>query len=93
MHGSIWTHLERGNLADLIESYKKLMPYNNSIDLLIPSHNEPVYDRDLLQDSLEAAEKVLSGNAGFTEKTDPWNRKIREYSFGRFQILTNPTNA
>jgi glyoxylase-like metal-dependent hydrolase (beta-lactamase superfamily II) len=93
MHGPIWTHLERGNLADLIESYKKLMLFDNSFDLLIPSHNEPVYDKYLLQDSLGAAEKVLSGNADFTEKIDPWNRKIREYSFGRFQILTNPTNA
>jgi glyoxylase-like metal-dependent hydrolase (beta-lactamase superfamily II) len=93
MHGPIWTHLEKGNLVDLIESYKKLMFYDNSFDLLIPSHNEPVYDKYLLQDSLEAAEKVLSGNADYTEKLDPWNRKIREFSFGRFQIITNLTNV
>lgn len=93
MHGPIWTHLEGGNLEDLIASYKKLMHFYNDFDCLIPSHNEPVFDKDLLPDSLTAAEKVLSGNAKYTEKTDRWNRRIREYSFGRFQILTNPTNG
>ena len=93
MHGPIWTHLEGGNLDALIGSYNKLMLYDNNFDLLIPSHNEPVYDKHLLRDSLTAAEKVLSGNADFEDKIDPWNRKIREYSFGRFQILTNPAPA
>jgi hypothetical protein len=91
MHSSIWTHLEGGGLEELVASYEKLMRFAGDFDCLVPSHNEPVFDENLLPDTLAAAEKVMCGNAEFKDKTDPWNRRIREYNFGRFQILTDPT--
>jgi hypothetical protein len=54
----------------------------------MPGHNQPRLDKDLLPETLEGAEKVLSGQAEPREIVDPWNRRLKQYSFGRFQILT-----
>ncbi len=90
LHGPVWTHLQGGSLSELITSYRKLMRFRDDFDLLIPSHSEPVADKDLLPDSLSAAENILNGYDRFKERIDPWNRWIREYDFGRFRILTAP---
>lgn len=88
LHGPVWTHLEGGSLADLIASYHRLMGRFDEFDRLMPGHNEPWLDRGLLPESLAGAEQIASGQAGYQEITDPWNRKLRQYSFGRFEILT-----
>lgn len=88
LHGPVWTHLEGGSLPDLITSYRKLMNYFDEFDHLMPGHNQPWLDKDLLPETLEGAEKVLSGQAESGEIVDPWNRLLKQYSFGRFQILT-----
>lgn len=88
LHGPVWTHLEGGSLADLIASYRKLMNYFDDFDHLMPGHNEPWLDKDLLPETLAGAEKVSSGQAEYQEVTDPWNRRLKQYSFGRFSLLT-----
>jgi glyoxylase-like metal-dependent hydrolase (beta-lactamase superfamily II) len=88
LRGSVWTHLEGGNLNDLVMSYKRLMGYFDDFDYLMPSHNEPWLGKELLPASLAGAEKVLAGEAEYREITDPWNRRLRQYSFDQFSILT-----
>lgn len=88
LHGPVWTHLEGGNLNDLVMSYKKLMDYFDDFDHLMPGHNEPWLGKELLPASLDGAEKVISGEAEYLEITDPWNRRLRQYSFSQFSILT-----
>lgn len=88
LHGPVWTHLEGGSLKDLITSYRKLMGYFGEFDHLMPGHNEPWLGKDLLPETLIGAEKVLSGQAEPREIIDPWNRRLKQYSFGRFDILT-----
>ena len=88
LHGPVWTHLEGGSLQDLITSYRRLMGYFDDFDHLMPSHNEPWLDKDLLPETLAGAEQVASGQAEGREIIDPWNRRLRQYSFGRFDILT-----
>lgn len=88
LHGPVWTHLEGGNLEELITSYQRLMGYFNDFDHLMPGHNEFWIDKSLLPESLAGAEKVASGNAEYQETIDPWGRKLRRYFFGRFDILT-----
>ncbi len=88
LHGPVWTHLEGGNLNDLVMSYRTLMGYFDDFDHLMPSHNEPWLGKELLPASLAGAEKVVSGQAEYREITDPWNRRLRQYSFGQFSILT-----
>jgi len=88
LRGPVWTHLEGGSLKDLVTSYRTLMAYFDEFDHLMPAHNEPWLDRDLLPEALAGAEKVLSGQAEWREVVDPWNRRLRKYSFGRLEILT-----
>lgn len=54
----------------------------------MPGHNEPWLNKDLLPETLAGAKKVASGQAEFREIVDPWNRRLRQYSFGQFEILT-----
>jgi glyoxylase-like metal-dependent hydrolase (beta-lactamase superfamily II) len=88
LHGPVWTHLEGGSLPDLIRSYEKLMGYFDDFAHLMPSHNEPWLDRDLLPERLAAANQIISGQAESRDIIDPWNRRLRQHSFGRFDILT-----
>jgi hypothetical protein len=64
------------------------MDYFNDFDHLMPGHEEPWLDKSLLPESLAGAEKVISGQAEYREIIDPWNRPLRQYSFGRFEVLT-----
>lgn len=88
LHGPVWTHLEGGNLQELVASYRRLMDYFEDFDYLMPGHNQPWLDKDLLPETLGGAEKVLSGQAEWEDIVDPWNRQLKQYSFERFQILT-----
>jgi glyoxylase-like metal-dependent hydrolase (beta-lactamase superfamily II) len=88
MHGPVWTHLEGGSLKHLIASYRKLMGYFEEFDHLMPSHNQPWLDKDLLPETLAGAERVLAGQAEPEEIIDPWKRRFKQYSFGRFAITT-----
>jgi hypothetical protein len=64
------------------------MGYFDDFDHLMPGHNEPWLDKNLLPETLAGAEKIVSGQAEFREIIDPWNRRLRHYSFDRFDILT-----
>ena len=88
LQGPVWTHLEGGSVENLVSSYRRLMRYFDEFDWLMPSHNQPWVDKDLLPETLAAAERVSSGEAKFQETVDPWNRRLKQYSFGRFSILT-----
>jgi glyoxylase-like metal-dependent hydrolase (beta-lactamase superfamily II) len=88
LHGPVWTHLAVGNVKDLLMSYRRLMDYFDDFDHLMPGDNEPWLGKELLPASLAGAEKVISGQAGYREITDPWNRRLRQYSFDQFAILT-----
>jgi glyoxylase-like metal-dependent hydrolase (beta-lactamase superfamily II) len=90
LDGPVWTHLEGGNLEDLVKSYRKLMGYFEEFDHLMPGHNQPWLDKSLLPETLAGAEKVLSGQAEGADIIDPWNRRLKQYSFGRFSITTRP---
>lgn len=89
LEGPVWTHLEGGSLEDLIASYRKLIAFLDDFDHLMPSHNQPWLDKKLLPATLMGAQAVFSGQAEFRQVVDPWNRKLREYSFGQFEILTS----
>jgi glyoxylase-like metal-dependent hydrolase (beta-lactamase superfamily II) len=88
LHGPVWTHLEGGSVKDLVASYRRLMGCFDAFDHLMPGHNEPWLDRDLLPETLRGAESVFAGQAKSQDIVDPWNRRLKQYSFGRFEILT-----
>jgi glyoxylase-like metal-dependent hydrolase (beta-lactamase superfamily II) len=91
LEGPVWTHLDGGSLPDLVRSYRRLMESFDDIRHLMPSHNTPWLDRRLLPETLKGAEAVLAETAEYELVTDPWDRRLRLYPFGRFQILTDAT--
>jgi glyoxylase-like metal-dependent hydrolase (beta-lactamase superfamily II) len=88
IQGPLWTHLPGGSVKELAASLRKLTGFFDAFDHLMPGHNEPWLDKHLLPDTLAGCDAVLSGDAPFREIVDPWNRNLREYSFGQFQIWT-----
>ena len=88
LHGGVWTHLDGGSVAQLAASYRRLMHHFDDFDRILPGHGQPWLDRDLLPETLAGAEKVLSGQAEPTAFIDPWGRRLKKYSFGRFNIQT-----
>lgn len=88
LRGPVWTHLEGGSLENLITSYRKLMNYFEDFDHLMPAHNQPWLEKNLLPETLAGAEGILSGEVEPREIVDPWNRRLKQYSFGGFEILT-----
>jgi glyoxylase-like metal-dependent hydrolase (beta-lactamase superfamily II) len=90
LHGPVWTHLEGGSLEDLLMSYRRLMDYFEEFDHLMPGHNQPWLDKGLLPETMAGAEKVLCGRAEPEDIVDPWRRRLKQYSFGRFAITTRP---
>jgi len=91
LHGAVWTHLEGASLKDLIASYSKLMGFFDAFDYLMPSHNEPWIDKDLLPESLAGAEKIAAGEVEPEAFVDPWNRRLHRYVWGRFELLAAPS--
>jgi hypothetical protein len=64
------------------------MGYFAEFDHLMPGHNQPWLDKGLLPQTVAGAEKVISGQAEAEDIIDPWNRLLKQYSFGRFSITT-----
>jgi glyoxylase-like metal-dependent hydrolase (beta-lactamase superfamily II) len=88
LHGGVWTHLDGGSVSELVGSYRRLMHHLDDFDRIMPSHGRPWLDKSLLPESLAAAEQVLAGSATPTDFVDPWGRRLKKYSFGRFNIQT-----
>ena len=93
LSGPVWTHLEAGNLEDLVTSYRKLMGYFEEFDHLMPGHNQPWLDKSLLPETLAGAKSVMSGQDVSEDIIDTWNRRLKQYSFGRFSITTRSISA
>ena len=74
--GPVFTHLDGGSLPDLVASYRKLMAFFDEFDHLMPGHNQPWLDEEVLPETLDGAEKVLAGQAECQEITDLSNRRF-----------------
>lgn len=84
--GAIYTYLPGGDLDKLIESYRRMIGLFPNYDRLMPSHNEPWIEKEVLRDALRAAEEVRAGGGAHVEGEGG----IRRYDYGRFSIITAP---
>ena len=88
LEGAVWSHLDGGDVGDLLGSYELLMRHYDEFDFLMPCHNAPCQAKDLLPVALAGAETVLSGTMRPQKGEDPWGRRYKKYDFGRIAILT-----
>lgn len=84
--GAIYTHLPGGNLVQFIESYRRMIDLFPIYDRLMPSHNEPWIEKDILRDVLRSAEEIREGKGEYVEGKGG----IRRYNYGRFSLITAP---
>lgn len=82
--GSIYTWLAGGDINLMIESYKKLIARISEYDILMPAHNEPSIEKEILYKVLEAAEEVRD------ERGNPitLDNGRKKYDYGRFAFVT-----
>jgi len=85
--GAIYVHLPDSNLEDFIRSYEKVIALSPHYERLMPSHNEPWVEKNMLERVLEAAREIRAGKAKHVEGTDGGIR-IRRYEYPRFAITT-----
>jgi glyoxylase-like metal-dependent hydrolase (beta-lactamase superfamily II) len=84
--GGIYTYLNGGDIPTFIKSYRKMLTHYDKFDRLMPSHNEPYIEKELLIEVLKAVEGVAAGRGKYVEGKD-MGISIRKYAFGRFSIV------
>lgn len=82
--GSIYTWLAGGDIGLMVESYRQLIARMDEYDILMPAHNEPAIEKEIMHKVLQAAEEVRDnrGNPILLEN----GRK--KYDYGRFAFVT-----
>jgi glyoxylase-like metal-dependent hydrolase (beta-lactamase superfamily II) len=86
--GAIYTHLPGGDLDAFIRSYEKITGLSSQFERLMPSHNEPWIEKDILNKVLEAARGIRAGEGEYLEGIAS-GAKIRRYDYPRFAIITS----
>jgi glyoxylase-like metal-dependent hydrolase (beta-lactamase superfamily II) len=85
--GGIYTYLAGGDLDQFIASYEKMIKISSQYDYLMPSHNEPLVDKNILRIVLEKAKAIRAGTEkNYRESVDK-DRIIRRYQYDRFAIV------
>ena len=84
--GAIYTYLPGGDLDQFIESYRRMIDLFPLYDRLMPSHNEPWIEKEILRDVLRAAEEIRVGGGEYVEGEGG----IRRHDYGRFSLITAP---
>ncbi len=86
--GAIYTYLPGGDIDTFVESYKKIIGLFPYYDRLMPSHNEPWVEKEVLRDVLKAVEIIREGKEKKYIEGIDGNIKIRRYNYERFAIIT-----
>jgi glyoxylase-like metal-dependent hydrolase (beta-lactamase superfamily II) len=87
--GGISTYLPGGNHDDFILSLKKLLQLYPSYDILMPAHNEPLVEKEILKKVLNAAERIKFGTEKNYTEGIGYEKTIRRYQYQRFALITD----
>jgi glyoxylase-like metal-dependent hydrolase (beta-lactamase superfamily II) len=87
--GGISTYLPGGNHDDYISSLKKLIQLYPSYDVLMPAHNEPLVEKEILEEVLEASIRIKSGTEKNYSEGIGYGKTIRRYQYQRFALITD----
>jgi glyoxylase-like metal-dependent hydrolase (beta-lactamase superfamily II) len=87
--GGISTYLPGGNHDQYIESVRMLVDLFSHYDALLPAHNEPLVEKEILLEVLKAAENIKAGiEQRYSEGTSN-GKPIRRYQYDRFALITD----
>ena len=86
------TYLPGGDHDAFIESCRRLVDLMPYYDLLLPAHNEPLVEKEVMVELLKAAKDVKAGRV--TEYSEGrsvavnYDILVRRYQFSRFSLVT-----
>jgi glyoxylase-like metal-dependent hydrolase (beta-lactamase superfamily II) len=90
--GGVTTYLPGGDHDAFIESCRRLVRLMPSYDTLLPAHNEPLVEKEVLVELLTAAEDIKAGRA--TEYSEGrsvavnYDILVRRYRYSTFTLVT-----
>jgi len=90
--GGVTTYLPGGDHDAFIESCRRLVDLMPSYDTLLPAHNEPLVEKEVMVELLKAAEDIKAGRA--TEYSEGrsvavnYDIQVRRYQYSRFTLVT-----
>ena len=90
--GGVTTYLPGGDHGAFIESCRRLVELMPDYNLLLPAHNEPLIEKEVMVELLKAAEDVKAGRV--TEYSEGrsvavnYDILVRRYQFSRFSLVT-----
>ncbi|CAF1557640.1 unnamed protein product [Adineta steineri] len=82
--GPILLYRPETNLKDFLQSLEKLAKISTKVDLILPGHNIPNVEPNLLIKAAKAMREILDGKE-ISKKTD--DGKYDEYSYGEFSFV------
>ena len=90
--GGVTTYLPGGDHDAFIESCRRIVDLMPLYDILLPAHNEPLVEKQVLKILLKAAEDAKAGKlTDFTEGRSVavnYDIKVKRYRFDRFSLIT-----
>jgi glyoxylase-like metal-dependent hydrolase (beta-lactamase superfamily II) len=84
--GQIYTWLAGGDLEQLVASYDRLVALFPGYDTVMPAHNEPAIEKEILLTVARGARSILEGTGTYTLLEGG----RRRYGFERFAFVTGP---
>jgi glyoxylase-like metal-dependent hydrolase (beta-lactamase superfamily II) len=90
--GGVTTYLPGGDHDDFVESCRRLVDMMPHYDMLLPAHNEPLVEKEIMVELMKAAEDVKAGR--LTEYRESrsvavnYDTLVRRYQFSRFFLIT-----
>ncbi len=85
--GAIYTYLPGGDVDTFIDSCEKIIGLFPYYDRLMPSHNEPWVEKEILREVLKSVKDIRAGKAKKYIEGMDGDIKIRRYNYERFAII------
>jgi glyoxylase-like metal-dependent hydrolase (beta-lactamase superfamily II) len=88
----VTTYLPGGDHDAFIDSCRRLVELMPHYEVLLPAHNEPLVEKEMMVELLKAAEDVKAGR--LTEYSEGrsvavnYDVLVRRYQFSRFALIT-----
>ena len=90
--GGVTTYLPGGDHDAFVESCRRLVDMMPHYEVLLPAHNEPLVEKEMMVELLKAAEDIKAGR--LTEYSESrsvavnYDTLVRRYQFSRFALVT-----
>ena len=83
----IYIYSPTTSLDQFIESFGKMVELMPQYDWVMPSHNEPRIEKELIRECYEAAKSIKAGTAGKYSEGVAAGIKVHRYDYDRFSLI------